>query len=176
MNVLHALMSRISTRTFTDEPISKEKLDILLSAAMAGPTAKNQRDWAFLVVENKKKLQQMAEANGKYAGPLKNAAMGIMICGDISRQTRSRDPYWIVDCAIAAQNIILAATELGIGSVWLGTYPNMERVRNQQQLFALPEEIIPHTIIALGYPDDEAIRKGSYKKLFEPQQVHYERW
>jgi len=176
MNVLHALMSRISTRTFGYEQISKEKLEVLLSAAKKGPTAKNQRDWAFIVVKDKRKLIAMAEANGRYAGPLKNAAMAIMVCGDLRRQTKSRDPYWIVDCSIAAQNIILAATELGIGSVWLGTYPNMERIKNQQELFSLPEEIIPHTIIALGYPDEEAINKGSYKKLFEPEQVHYEQW
>ena len=79
----------------------------------------------------------------------------------------------MIDGAIAAQNMTLAAYALGIGSVWLGTWPQMDRVEQQRRLFGLPEHIIPHSILALGYPAKEDL---SERDLFEAERVHYENW
>lgn len=98
----------------------------------------------------------MAEANGAPAEPLKDAAMGILVCGDLSRSFEQAKDYWVIDCSIAAQNMTLAAQALGIGSVWLGIWPQMERVERQSRLFALPKHIIPHSILAFGYPAMDA--------------------
>lgn len=68
----------------------------------------------------------------------------------------------------------LAAQALGIGSVWLGTWPQMERVERQCQLFMLPEYIIPHSILAFGYPAMDA--NLTPKDSWEPDRVHYEEW
>ena len=117
-------------------------------------------------------LEKMADANGKPADPLKKAALGIMVCGDLSRSFPKAQDYWIIDGAIACQNMILAAHALGIGSVWLGTYPQMDRVKKQQELFDLPEHIIPHSLIAFGYPEQINEPKGHY----ETDRVHFDRW
>ena len=71
----------------------------------------------------------------------------------------------MIDGAIAAQNICLAAQELGLGAVWLGTWPQMDRVEAQQKLFGLPETIVPHSIIALGSPEADltAPRESRYE-------------
>ena len=69
----------------------------------------------------------------------------------------------------------LAAWELGIGSVWLGTWPQMDRVENQAKLFGLPENMVPHSVLALGYSDETAQAvppKGSW----EEDRVHWEKW
>ena len=82
--------------------------------------------------------------------------------------------YWVIDGAIAAQNICLAAQELGLGAVWLGTWPQMDRVEAQQKLFGLPETIVPHSIIVLGYP--EADITTPRESRYEDDRVHFEQW
>ena len=89
-------------------------------------------------------------------------------------QAAMSGPSWVIDGAIAAQNICLAAQELGLGAVWLGTWPQMDRVQAQQKLFALPEYIVPHSVLALGYPaiDLTSPREDRY----EENRVHFEQW
>ena len=106
-----------------------------------------------MVVTDPEKLAQLADVNGRPAEPLRKAAAGILVCGDLDRAFRFAKDYWVIDGAIAAQNICLAAQELGLGAVCLGTWPQMDRVEAQKKLFALPETIMPHSIIALGYPE-----------------------
>lgn len=201
MDALENIMTRRSVRYYTDQPIADDALETILRAGMAGPSCTNARDWSFLVTRDKYILNKMADGNGGPAGPLRRAALGILVLGDLERAFRPAPDYWIIDGAIAAQNMILAAHALGIGSVWLGTYPQMERVDKQRALFQLPETVIPHSIIAFGYPDLEAEAqpheppkpqdtppagekpmmppppKGAMKKgEFEPDRVHYDRW
>lgn len=117
MDAISAIFTRRSTRKFTDRPIESEKLHQILDAAMSGPCCVNARDWSFVVVTEKDKLQQMVAANGEPAHPLQSAAAGILVCGDLERAFRFAKDYWIVDGAIAAENICLCAHALGIGSV-----------------------------------------------------------
>ncbi|MBR2812630.1 MAG: nitroreductase family protein, partial [Solobacterium sp.] len=79
---------------------------------------------------------------------------------------------WEAENTIAAQNMILAAHALGIGSVWLGTWPQAEKVAKQKELFALPDTVVPHSIIAFGYPADE----GNGRGFFEDDRVHVEQY
>ena len=155
MDAIENIMTRRSVRYYTDQHIGDEDLTTILKAGMSGPTCTNARQWTFIVVRNKETLLKMAEANGKAADPLKRSDVGIMVCGDLERAFKPAPDYWIIDGAIAAQNMILAAHALGIGSVWLGTYPQTNKVNGQNTLFGLPQSVIPHSIIAFGYPDLE---------------------
>lgn len=174
MDAIETIMTRRSVRQFSDRPISEEDLSTILQAAMSGPSCVNARDWSFLVTRDVSVLEAMARANGRPAEPLKKAALGILVLGDVSRSFPPAPDYWIIDGAIAAQNMVLAAHALGIGSVWLGTYPQMDRVDNLRTYFQLPEHVIPHSIIAFGYPQQPipAEREARY----EPDRVHYDRW
>ena len=174
METLDAIFTRRSTRQFTSQPIEPEKLRQILEAAMSGPSCVNARDWSFLVVTDLEILQKMADANGAHARPLKTAAAGILICGDLERAFPRAKDYWIIDGAIAAQNISLCAQALGLGSVWLGTWPQMDRVENQRALFRLPETVIPHSIIALGYPAEDITAKRESR--YEESRVHWNQW
>lgn len=174
MDTMNAILTRRSTRQFTDRPIEQEKLHTLLEAAMSGPSCVNARDWSFLVVTEKEKLRQMAAANGAPARPLEGAAAGILVCGDLERSFPPARDYWVIDGAIAAQNICLCAQDLGIGSVWLGTWPQMERVQRQQALFGLPDTVVPHSIIALGYPAEDITQPRECR--YEENRVHFEQW
>lgn len=174
MDALETIFGRRSVRKFSDKPIEEEKIKVILDAAMSGPSCVNARDWFFVVVTEKTQLMKMADANGIYAAPLKEAACGILVCGDLERAFKPAADYWIIDGAIAAQNITLCAEALGLGSVWLGTWPQLERVKKQTELFKFPDTVIPHSIIALGYPakDDRRTRESRY----EEGRVHWNKW
>lgn len=173
MDTIQTIMNRVSTRQYSDKEISEQDLQTILETGMSGPSCVNARDWSFIVVRDSETLNKMADANGRPAEPLRSAKLGILICGDLERAFRGAPDYWVVDGSIAAQNMILAASALGIGSVWLGTWPQMDRVKKQADLFGLPETQIPHSIIAFGYPAEPSTKE---KLIFEPDRVHYEKW
>lgn len=173
MDTIQNLMTRRSVRAYADRPISREDMHTILAAAMSGPSCVNARDWQFIVVENREMLNRMADANGDPARPLRAAAAGILVCGDLDKAFAGAKDYWVVDGSIAAQNICLAANALGIGSVWLGTWPQMNRVEAQAKLFGLPDSVVPHSIIALGYP---AQNDGAVREHYDETCVHWETW
>ena len=173
MDAIQNIMERVSVRQFSDKEISEENLRIILEAGMAGPSCKNTRDWSFIVVRDKEMLNKMADANGPAATPLRNAKLGILVCGDLERSFELAREYWIIDGSIATQNMILAANALGIGSVWLGTWPQENRLQAQAELFGLPETKKPHSIIAFGYPKEKST---NVKLIWEEDRVHYEKW
>lgn len=175
MDALTNILNRRSVREFTEQEITEEDMHTLLRAAMSGPSCVNARDWSFLVTRDPEILSQMADANGRPAEPLRKAKAGVLVLGDLERAFPRAKDYWIIDGAIAAQNLVLAANALGIGSVWLGTYPQMDRVERLRACLHLPETVIPHSIIALGYPkepNDTPNEKGFY----EEDRVHVDRW
>ena len=176
MDTIEAIKMRRSVRAYSDKKILDEELHQLLEAAMSGPSCVNAKDWTFLVVRDKTMLNKMARANGRAAEPLKNANIGILVCGDLNRSFKGAPEYWVIDCSIACQNLILAASALKIASVWLGTYPQMERVNALKMLFELPENIVPNSIIALGYPKDLEEMKLRSRRGYGESQVHYEYW
>ncbi|MCR4606267.1 MAG: nitroreductase family protein [Oscillospiraceae bacterium] len=172
MEALEAIFTRRSIRSYRDEAIADETMQLLLKAAMSGPSCVNARDWSFIVVHDREMLNKMADANGRPAEPLRSAAAAVMVCGDLNRSFPPAKDYWVIDGAIAAQNIVLAAHALGLGSVWLGTWPQKERVEAQAKLFGLPESIVPHSVIALGYP----LKESAERDVFESDRVHMEKW
>lgn len=173
METIKAIFTRKSVREFLDRKIPDEDIRKILAAGMSGPSCVNSRQWSFIVVKDKDTLSKMADANGSPARPLRGAALAVLVCGDLERAFSPAPDYWIIDASIAAQNMILAAHDMGIGSVWLGTYPQMDRVREQSRLFKLPETIVPHSIIAFGYPVSQELQE---RDLYEESRVHFERW
>ena len=157
-----------------------EKLDEKVTAVLIGSDVKGLVDELaeygadrVIVVDDPEVLHKMYQANGVPAKPLLECAFAILICGDYSKAFKFSKDYFAVDGSIAGQNMILAAWSLGIGSVWLGTWPQMDRVFAQSKLFDLPNDQIPHSIIAFGYPLDEIKEKEEY---YDEAVVHYNKW
>ncbi len=169
MDCIEALTGRRSIRTYTDEPVTDEELDILLRAAMAAPSAGNQQSWRFIVVRDEAQRVALSDAT-PYAGMLARAPVGIVVCGD------TREPkhpgYWVQDCSAAIQNLLVAAHAIGLGAVWIGCHPVAERSENVRRICGVPEGIEPMSMIALGHP---AEHKPPAER-FEPDYVHQERW
>ncbi len=174
MDTIQNILTRKSIRAYNTSPISKEDLHTILTAGMSGPSCVNARDWQFIVVEDKEMLNKIADANGRPAEPLRGAAAGIILCGDLNKAFPPAKDYCVIDTSIACQNMILVARALGIGSVWLGTWPQMDRVEKLAKLFDLPEHIVPHLVLALGY--SEEVAEMTDKNAYEESVVHWEKW
>lgn len=173
MNTLETIFTRKSVRQFKNQKVDEKDIKTILKAGMSGPTCVNSKDWSFIVVDDPEVLHKMYQANGVPAKPLLECAFAILICGDYSKAFKFSKDYFAVDGSIAGQNMILAAWSLGIGSVWLGTWPQMDRVFAQSKLFDLPNDQIPHSIIAFSYPLDEIKEKEEY---YDEAVVHYNKW
>ncbi|KKQ93975.1 MAG: Nitroreductase [candidate division CPR2 bacterium GW2011_GWC1_39_9] len=161
------ILNRKSINIFQDKPIAKEDLDLLLKAAMAAPTGSDLRPWRFIVVTDKKMLIKISEAL-KSTEKIKGNSAAILICGDSSKSER----FWTFDCSLAAENIMIAAQSIGIGSHWISIRPNKERTDNIKEIFNFPDSIKPLCAIALGYSDQDTVPKDK----FDYANVHWEKW
>lgn len=168
---LTVLFNRRSVRKYTDEVVSDETVRDILEAGMAAPSAVAKDPWAFIVVRDRDMLGKIAEAlpNGKM---LTDAALGIVVCGDIDQSHGNELSYMLQDCAAAIENMLLAISALDLGACWLGVHPRKERLTHLKQLFSLPKNIIPISVIAMGHPAENPAARTRFKI----DSVHYEKW
>ena len=151
--VLNTILKRTSICSYENKPVEKEKIEKLLRAGMAAPTAMNKQPWHFVVVTDKGQLQKLSEAN-PYAAMVAKAPLAIVVCGDMNKAAEGNArEFWIQDCSAATENILLAATGMGLGAVWTGTYPSKERCAAVAKVLGLPDSLIPLNTIVIGYPD-----------------------
>ena len=160
--VLNTILKRTSIRSYENKPVEKEKIEKLLRAGMAAPTAMNKQPWHFVVVTDKGQLQKLSEAN-PYAAMAAKAPLAIVVCGDMNKAAEGNArKFWIQDCSAASENILLAATGMGLGAVWTGTYPSKERCADVAKVLGLPESLIPLNTIVIGYPDADVSPKDKW--------------
>lgn len=172
---MNEIFTRKSIRKYLDRPVSDEDIGKITEAGLQGPSAVNARPFSMIVVKDREMLNRMADGNGRAAEPLRTAAFGILICGDLDRAYPNAKDYWVIDASIVCQNMILEAESLGIGSVWLGTWPQEHKIRAQAELFGLPENIVPHSIISFGYPTVEEKNRKTAERHDETK-IHFEKW
>lgn len=166
------IMTRVSVREFTGEKISAEQIDTLLHAAMAAPSAINKQPWAFIVVTDEDIIAQLGEAL-PYSRCSNHPAVAIIPCGDLTKAIEGEmGAFWINDVSAATENLLLAAHAMGIGAVWTGLHPDMNRVSLVQQILGLPEHIIPLCVVPVGVPAEHPDIKDKYK----PENIHYNGW
>jgi len=160
MQVIH---NRKSVRHFTDQAVSKQKLELLLRAGMAAPTAVNRQPWAFYVVTQRETLDALGEQL-PYAKMLHQAQAAIIVCGDMEKAGNLKEQaYWVQDCSAATQNILLAAESLGLGAVWTAAFPYDDRMKVVIETLKLPVNHIPLNVIPIGYPTGEDAPKDKWK-------------
>ena len=160
--VLDAILTRTSVRSYEEKFIEKEKIEKLLRAGMAAPSAVNKQPWHFVVVTDRNQLESLSEAN-PYAAMVAKAPLAIVVCGDMNKTLEGdARAFWIQDCSAASENILLAAAGMGLGAVWTGTYPSKERCAAVAKVLALPESLIPLNTIVIGYPDKEVHPKDKW--------------
>lgn len=169
--VIENIMTRTSIRQFTDQPVAKDTLDLIVKAGMAAPSAVNAQPWGFIVVTEREVLDSLNTISPYYN--LKTATAAIIVCGDLTKAMEGDgQAYWVQDCSAASENILLAAHAYGLGAVWCGVYPIEERVAAVRAALDIPENIIPLNIITMGYPDQNPEPKDKFKA----DNIHYQKW
>ena len=180
---LEVIKARTSIRSFTGDKLTEEQINTLLDAAMAAPTASDIRPWRFVV------LTDEAAKDGLYEGEhhksmVNTAGAVIVVCGETTRMARPRGAaedapleerpvrYWFEDCSAATENLLLAATALDLGAVWLSCYPNEKSVERISNYLGLPANVVPLAIVPVGIPAENPEPKDKWN----PDNIHYEKW
>lgn len=162
---MNEIFTRTSVRQFEAREVESEKLQSILRAGFSAPSALSQRPWEFFVVTNKETLQALSKTS-PYAGTVAKAPAAIVIC---YRNTIKALDFAHIDCAVAAENILLELESLGLGGVFLAIAPLEERIQAVKQVLSLPENLEPFNIIPFGYPKNKRIPKDR----FDSSAVHY---
>lgn len=156
---MDTIFLRTSIRNYEDRPVEEEKIQQLLKAAMAAPSAGNQQPWEFYVVKKKELIQELSTSS-PYAGCAGKAPLLIVLC------YRTSDilfpEYAQIDLSACAENLLLEAVELGLGAVWLGIAPMEERMESVKRMLDLPENLEAFAIIPCGYPMEEKKQQNRY--------------
>jgi len=169
MDVTKAIRSRRSIRKYTEEPVSGDDIEALLTAAMHAPSAVNEQPWHFVIIQDRKTLEAISRLSPT-APMVKYAPLAIAVCAD---KNREKFPgLWALDCSAAAENILLEATERRLGTVWTAVYPFEERVKGIKELLNLPANVIPLCIIPVGRPAETPAPVDR----FNPSCIHHETW
>ena len=153
--MIDLLRTRRSIRTYTDRAIEPEKIDILKEALLRSPSSREIRPWRFYFVDSPETLEALSKSKPHGASFLKNAPLGIVICGE-----PDRPDVWVEDCSIAALVAHLTAHSLGLGSCWIqirkrqfdDTTTSEEYIRSTLNL---PENLTVEAIVAIGYPGED---------------------
>jgi len=155
------IMTRTSIRKFKDQPVEQEKIDIMLKAAMAAPTAMNLQPWHFIVITDKQTIGMLSGQQPT------NAPLLIAVCGDTDKTTTpdgkvKLPDFWVEDVSAATENLLLAAHAQSLGAVWTGVYPAMERTEEVANVLNCPMNIIPLAVVRVGYPDESPEPKDKF--------------
>jgi nitroreductase len=165
--LIRAIFARRSIRRYSAELVNEKDVKTMLEAAMAAPSASNRKPWHFIAVTDRQILDNLARAH-PYGKMLLEAPLCIAVCGD-----KTISPgYWVQDCSAATENLLLAATALGLGAVWLGVHPREERVNPIRKVLNIPENIVPLNLISIGHPAE----KKEPRTQFDELRVHLEHW
>lgn len=168
--ILEHIMARRSIRKYTEEPVSREQLEMLLRAAMAAPSASNLRPWEFVVVTDPERLARLRRVSPFAAY---NAPAAIIVCGNMRRvYPPPATGFWIQDCSAATQNILLAATGLGLGSVWIGIHPVPTHVALVRRVINPPRHVVPLSMVYVGHP----ARPKAPRTQYDEARVHWEEY
>lgn len=160
------IFERVSVRKYENREVEPEKVEQLLRAAMAAPSAGNQQPWAFCVTQDRKVLDQLAQAS-PYTKPLYGAPMCIAV---LCRNTGLRFPeYWEQDLGACTQNLLLEAEHLGLGAVWMGITPLLERMQAVKDALDFGDEYKAFALVAVGY----AAERPAKHDRFDAARVMY---
>lgn len=174
MDLLQALYQRRSVRQYTDQPIARDTIDTLIQAAVQAPSAMNSQPWSFVILQGAAQLKALSDAAKaylltlleqvpplqKYKDALENPGYNIfygtstlvIICGSPA------SPHSVEDCSMAAQNLMLAAYGMGLGTCWIGLSTPVLNTPEWKDRLHIPAECQAIAPLIIGYPQQQQHR------------------
>ena len=160
------IFERVSIRKYLDKTVEKEKIEKILRAAMAAPSAGNQQPWEFYVVTDKEKIKALSECS-PYSGCAANAPVVLVPC--YRTEGLMFPEFDTIDLSIATENAWLEITSLGLGGVWLAVAPIEDRVEKVKAVLDIPDSLVPFALLPFGYPAEDRPQQDRYDEA----RVHY---
>ena len=168
--MIEVLRGRRSIRSYTDQPIAAETVELLVEALLRAPSSRNNQPWSFVLVDDRELLARLSAAKEHGSAFLKGAPLGIVVCAD-----PARSDVWIEDCAIAAILVQVVAQSLGLGSCWIQIRERSHDADSTAQAFiretlGIPEQMMVASMISIGHPAEKkapvAAGELDYGKVF----------
>lgn len=162
MSSLSFLERRRSIRNFEDREIEEEILSKIIYAGRIAPSSKNRQPWKFYVVKNKKLLRELSKIHF-WAKPIEKAPLAIVVAVDENLSPN----HFVEDGSCAAMNMWIAASNLGLGAVWIAVYSQKgdEREKKVREILKIPENYRIICILPMGYaaesPKEKKIKSES---------------
>jgi nitroreductase len=169
VELLKAIKKRRSIRRFKPDPVEDEKIEKVLEAARQAPSWGNSQCWRFIVVRDVDIRNRLADTGFGVGGPMPNRAteamrvapVTLVACAELGRAGYSyrepREPvtdkgdWFMFDTALAMQNMVLAATALGLGTVYIGAFDSVAA----EKILGVPQGYKVVSMTPLGYPDED---------------------
>ncbi|XMB85665.1 nitroreductase family protein [Mycoplasmatota bacterium WC44] len=166
---MNEIFVRRSIRTFKNEKVSSDKIDRVLRAAMQAPSAKNQQPWYFVVIDDAETLADIRKIRGG-SKPLFTAPVVIVLAFGPNLKAASRVQQ---DMGCATQNLMLEAVSLGLGTIWIGTYPDEETMDEVRKVTNMPSDYSPYAVIGVGYPLGD---ENKFLDRYNEERIRYNKW
>lgn len=163
------ILDRRSIRKFKSRPVPASAMRDILTAGSFAPSALNRQPRHFVVIDDRALLDRLHAALPNTNG-LDNAPAAVIVCADVSVS----GDYYPHDCSASIENMLIRATELGIGSLWCAVHPKEERMWLVKHILGLPAEIVPFGVVILGYPEEDAVPERPDR--FRPERIHTNKW
>jgi nitroreductase len=170
MDLREAIAGRHSVRAYTAEPVDEQTIRLLIADAVQAPSAINEQPWSFTVVRDQTLLDRVSKAAKAHMLAITPAGVGAgharSMLDDVNFQIFYHAPVlvlisaaapgdWVVaDCALAAENVMLAAYAMGLGSCWIGLAQSYLKTSEGKAAFGVPDAYEPVAPIILGHPKD----------------------
>jgi len=164
--VLETILSRRSVRRYTDQPLAREQIEVLMDAAMAAPSGNAVRPWHFVLVQDAARRKQLSEVH-RWAQMCAQAPFVVVVCAQADDMT-----FWIDDCSAATENILLMAEAMGLGGVWIGIRQTASYEEEVRRIVGAPASARVLCLLAIGYPAERLPAYGKHNA----SQAHWERW
>ena len=164
--IMDSIFSRISVRKYESKPVEKDKIEKILKAAMAAPSAGNQQPWEFYVVTDKVKIKALSQCSPD-SGCAANAPVILVPC--YKTEGLMFPEFDTIDLSIATENAWLEITSIGLGGVWLAVAPVEDRMEKVIETLNIPENLKPFALLPFGYPAESRQQQDRY----DESRVHY---
>lgn len=160
---------RRSIRSYTAQPVEQEKIDYMLRCALMAPSSKRTNPWEFIVVRDEQKLRRMEGCRTYGSGMFRTAMAAIVVALDTTLSDT-----WMADGAIAAEHLLLAAEEQGLGACWCQVWQREGAEELIRELCAIPQDRTVLCVISLGYKNEDRKNYDLDKLLY--QKIHNEKY
>jgi nitroreductase len=164
--MLDLIKKRRSIRSYTPEPVSDADIRSMLEAAMAAPSANGACPWEVVVVRRDDQRRAICQVH-PWAGMCGSAPVVFVILGDPARSA-----HWVEDCSALTENLLLAATGLDLGAVWVAIYPEPQDEERVRRILSIPNRLRVLCLVPVGHP---AETKPAHTK-YDERCVHFDRY